>query len=504
MIRSRLDTGRIRAAALTLLASVAAVLRSSPALAAIDGWDSVLERDNVGEPGDWCAYPPAGWLGSDGGFTALHTSSAGTRAIWFFGDTEVGEDAAGATHNMQPNTMLVSNVRLNGLLPTTLNFYTRRGADQGPDYTGTPLDITTDASDFTRPWYDPKWKTTKTVWWWPEKSIVPPNSNTLYSFWARIRCKDITHAYMHCNDGVMNPDPVPFELRGFPRICKTDNVTGAATGWPNPSCENISDAAGNAPLDRGFVWGRALTRVGDYTYIYGYTIVNGFPENVVLARAMDANIQNYSAWEFLRIIFGAPTWNTSLGPPTAPSDMWIVATGASTFFTVDKININNVPRWLMVQGWGAYHLHLVVRVGNTDFEEGTTFYDIPYTSDSHTVVKPVGGTGGIDPRCGAWPTNDVYHQTAQWGMSDKFNKKLMISYYCAYVNHKGQTNAVTPWDVNGDHACDQGSDPALTRGCTDSHNIATCGTTGTIGRIRFYNQDLMKIRPWCTSDCDTP
>jgi hypothetical protein len=44
-----------------------------------------------------------------------------------------------------------------------------------------------------------------------------------------------------------------------------------------------------------------------------------------------------------------------------------------------------------------------------------------------------------------------------------------------------------------------GWDTVLERGCATPTDC-----TGWIGRIRFYNQDLMKIRPWCTSNCDTP
>ncbi len=214
--------------------------------------------------------------------------------------------------------------------------------------------------------------------------------------------------------------------------------------------------------------------------------LGGFPQKVVLARATTANLTNYSAWEFLKSSF-----SFQAGAPTSPSQMWNVANYPAKHFSVDRITINGTSAWIMVHSWWFFGIKLVLR-RSEDGWAGLFWYDYGESPDQYTMIKGIGEAGGVDPPCG----DEAYHQTAHWHLSDQVNKKLLMGYYCSWVDHPNPGENVSPWE------CNPGGTYPYRRGVWGDPEQAQW--TGLVGRIRYYNQDLLKIRPWCTSGCDTP
>jgi hypothetical protein len=145
--------------------------------------------------------------------------------------------------------------------------------------------------------------------------------------------------------------------------------------------------------------------------------------------------------------------------------------------------------------WGTNEI--LVRV-SPDAWGGILWADYGYTPDSNTMMKNVGDdTAGVDPPC----NGQVYQQTAQWEISNQASNQLMISYYCTEVNHNLEAgHNVSPWNCN--------NVPAMYwRGTGLDPTVAASLRTSIEGRIRFYNQNLTKLRPWCTTgtpSCDMP
>ncbi len=461
---------------------VTVLLMGTPARAIEPTWDSVLEQDEFDEPGDWCRYPPRGWSASDGGFSTL---APGNRSIWFFGDTWVA-DRYPNVFAWEANTILVAPASTPSAPPasSTLKFLGRKSIGAG----GAVLDITSDASLLDRAWLPGSDTPGYVNWYWPGKPLVPFNSNTLYTFWEKIRC---TTGGYPCGLSEVRLD-------AFPRVCTT-NVSGSTPeSWPTPTCINqMHSVAGNSypPWVFGFWWGSAVIQHGAYVHVYGVVLdapydLGRSPKQVVLARTTTANLTNYDAWEFLR-----PDFSFQPGPPTAPSQLRNVANFPAKHFSVNRIVVNGIAAWLMGQSWRDSTSRLVLRRSD-DGWSGQLWPDYAETSDQFTMIKHV---NVVDARCGSV----AHHQTGQWHLSNQASKKLLMSYFCHQVDH-GQGENVSPWDVDGDlnAGLAQGScDP----GDTEALGAFKRGAGGPgLGRIRFYNQDLLKIRPWCTSGCDTP
>lgn len=490
-------------------------------------WDNMLERDETAEPGDWCLYPPDGWAGSDGGMTARHPST--NRTFMVFGDTALGNPPflRAFTYSDQ-TTQWINNSILTftsnpPTTPGTPNFYIRKRGTSGASLNwGANQNIMTSVGDANRSWmpsFSGDLGPTGEHWWWPDALIVPSGTNKLVTFWNPIKCEGNPPApFFQCPLVTINgKDYQKYHHTTNSKVCVINDISGSAIGWANPTCtklEYTQSGATKTPLNHlRILWGHALMEEGSYIYIFGATrsgateAWDSGPVNVVVARATSSTIATYTSWEFLKTGGTTGTWST--GAPTASSQLHVVAHDASTSFTVDKITINNVSRYVMVQNFGVGPDHLpeiVVRISK--HSSGTPYlgwHDLPANpiSDTNNWVGNVDLSYGVDPPCG----NVVYHMKGQWATSDQANKKLMISYYCGFVNHMEETgHNVSPWDMNNDGTtCDfwEGfNEQAYWR--PPPLSPAAWPFNFAVGRIRFYNLDLMKLKPWCTSGCWMP
>jgi hypothetical protein len=280
-----------------------------------------------------------------------------------------------------------------------------------------------------------------------------------------------------------------------------ESVEGDPTSWPDPVCSELRHPiTGDPPYVSGLRWGAALAEVGSHVYVYGTTLVEPYeqatPKDVVLARATEATLADYGQWEFLKEGGAEAEWRA--GPPTSPGELSIVADGASQYFTVDRIEIDGVAAWLMVQSSVGAFTDVVVRIA-PDAQGGMLWSSLPEASDGRTMIKPIGGPYGIDPPCiGLYgPEFIAYHATGHWDLSDRTARSLMIGYFCLSVDHNAEPgHDVTPWDLDQDRACDPDNPLAYLRPAVASDPLG--------GRLRFYSQGLETLWPWCTAACETP
>ena len=489
---NRIDSKQ-RTRGLAIKVAVAVLMAAPLCLAAhSSGWDSVLERDEVGEPGDWCAFQHNGWVAADGGCSARHVGS--NRSFFMFGDSFL-------TGKMVPNTMLEVKTSPAFQPPvespwgTNAEFWARRNSGASTVVERAGLTSTAVTNGFMPS------STDKKKWYWPEDIFIRENQNKMVGIWTAVACQN-GKEYGQCG-GEGNNLPIVVAAR-FPKVCTFSDVSGSVSSWASPQCADIK-SGGEAPQEHGIHWGKSInaeTVLGvNYYYIYGTTDQDPstLKRNVVLARATEANILTYTAWEFLKRSGTTKAWQT--GPPTSASALYPLATHVNPFFTVDKITINNITRYVLVQGWwgwGEMADYVAVRIGKTSGSTALSeWHDLPASliSDANTWVGNIGENYGIDPPCGAL----AYAQFGQWATSNQAARKLTVSYYCPFVAHNEEFNVsnVTPADLNGNAnpmkpACDPADfwEPAA--------YYRGWAPPALYGRIRFYEVDLSKLKPWCT------
>jgi hypothetical protein len=500
-------------------------------------WDSFFERDEsypTFDAGDNCAPPRNGWQYSDGGFSAYHPGS--TKKFFHHGDTDFYD--AG----LESNTMAVANNSVLIWQPpfentwgdsSDIEFWARKGSGTW----GTKEACGLGASNVTRPWMTTGWNNR---WLWPNGQHVPSDTgqtNKMLGFWSMMRCQN-NLAFGSC--GTTEEGWVPITRAGAQatRFYVHQNVSGHVSTWADPTWTDVRNSNGaSSTILECIEWGAAILQAAGSTtyYIFGVTIIpsgetgqctdwDATPGEVVIAKATAATISDYNLWNFYMCTSptctastGTGTWCSSTAqcqgagggaiPPVSASALKPVADEAAFNFTVDEVSFNSQKRFVLVQDRGALSNqidYVAVRISNGSGTSATRTWP-SITDTTHTWVGAIGNdTWSIDPPCDAkiYGTDPdqisltAYSARAHWAFSDQSARKMLLSYYCPFVDYNKETgHGVSPLDVTGDGVCDP-SDPAAYR---RGDPLGPSNWEG--GRLRFWDLDLTKLTPWCTTGC---
>jgi hypothetical protein len=508
--------------------AVLAVLLLSPAAFSQkrQDWDSLLERDEVNPPydsGKYCSPPVKGWRTADGGFSAYHAATG--KRFFHFGDTFFYDNWNG----VQPNTMLVAakHAWVNGPhLPPWEGVW---GDDYNIEFwgrTGTTAWGEKQTCGLDSAQTNKAWMPIGSVyrWLWPNGHHVPLESgqtNKMLGFYSMMRCDNGAAYGADCNE---NKD----EETGWIKVARSathptrlviwQNVSDKVSTWPtSPPIYHIRRTNTASTINEGIEWGQAILQSpGSSTYyIFGVTLEapsggaftswDAKPLDVVIARATASTITDYNSWSFYMKKGSGGVWCTSASqcqtetgntiPPASWSMLRPVANSAATHFTVDEVNFDGQLRFVMVQDRGELNNEwdrIAVRISNGSGTSATRIFK-NITDSTQTWVGAVGNDAwSMDPPCD--PIFDgkltAYHGIGHWAFSNKPARKMLLSYYCPFVDHNKETgDDVSPLN------CDVFNLAAYRRGDPDKESMSHW----TGGRIRFWELDMTKLKPWCTS-----
>jgi hypothetical protein len=511
--------------------AVLAVLLLSPAAFSQkrQDWDSLLERDEVNppyDPGKYCSPPVKGWRTSDGAFSAYHAATG--KRFFHFGDTLWHDQS----FPWQPNTMLVAgrnDLTYNAWDPpwewtwgdaADIEFWGRKGTTAW----GTRQVCGLDHSQTSKAWM-PIGSSLR--WLWPNGHHVPLESgqtNKMLGFWSMMHCTN-GQPYGSCFVDEQNRWVQVGRSGTHPtRLTIWPDVSGTVSTWASiPNVYHVNRTGTATTINEGIEWGAAILQSpGSSTYyIFGITLQSPSggpfthwdvaPKDVVIARATASTITDYNSWSFYMKKGSGGVWCTSASqcqtetgntiPPASWSMLRPVADAAAFHFTVDEVNFNGQLRFVMVQDRGALGTppnkewdRIAVRISNGSGTSATRIFK-NITDSTQTWVGAVGNDAwSIDPPCDPVPLFDgkltAYHAIGHWAFSNKEARKMLLSYYCPFVDHNKETgDDVSPLN------CDVFNLAAYRRGEPGAMSAWTAG------RIRFWELDLTKLPPWCTSGC---
>ncbi len=303
-------------------------------------WDAVFARSE-------------GWTGGDADYS-LELGDG--RVLWLFADSWIGRIADG---RHAPGSRLVNNAMAvhprpaSGSAPALEDVAFHWGA---ADQQGHPTAWITP---------DPELRQTEqgsethagaahpTTWYWVADGFVAPGTDgdaRLYVFlWHIGRRSD--------NDGgVWN-----FQSVGG-RVAVIENPHDPVEAWQvrqfnNPHAIGRETALASAAV-REIHWGSAVrwadasqTGANDYVLIFGYRPAGPGRNELVLARARAAELEQFTRWEF-RTRDG---WSDDL------KDAAGLAGSLTTEFSIDELPDGKTTRWLMVHSEPWFGPHVLVR-----------------------------------------------------------------------------------------------------------------------------------------------
>jgi hypothetical protein len=273
----------------------------------------------------------------------------------------------------------------------------------------------------------------------------------------------------------------------------------------------------------------------DWLYVYGVSVHDkasactpihespGFAKDTILARARPNEVGDYTKWQF---------WNgdwTSV-TPTGPSDLRVVARVGQSEISVDRVTLDGVTQYVLVQGRGLSVDDVVVRLSNepTHFDDVDVGYPNIWTVDPRTFDPGIStaeqyltvNEAPIYPNCAAFTTAEecgLAWRKCVWGGSVCETDPAFGLWIYAVKGHLhlGRISGVTEnenwfpiayfpemnWPQDGaDDPC-----AALDQaGCDRMECIWRgdgCASWPVWGRVRFFGLDLDRLYPWCTERC---